>query len=205
MNVGLIRRWRPALCAFRKFVSITALGELVTAVGCVAINSCLRLLLAAKRRTSKLLSATSDRSLPMSLPLKDRVALLALAIVLTVGPRQIVSAQSRTASTKPNVVFILVDNVGWGDFSSYGGTIPTPRIDSIAADGLRFNNYTVEAQCTPSRSAILTGRLPVRSGTMRVPPPGQGDSGLAPWEYTLAELFSDAGDATGAFGTWRLA
>ena len=140
----------------------------------------------------------------MSLPLKNRVALLALAIVLTVGPRQIVSAQSRTASTKPNVVFILVDNVGWGDFSSYGGTVPTPRIDSIATDGLRLNNYTVEAQCTPSRAAILTGRLPVRSGTMRVPLPGEGDSGLAPWEYTLAELFSDAGYATGAFGKWHL-
>lgn len=140
----------------------------------------------------------------MSLPLKDRVALLALAIVLTVGPRQIVSAQSRTASTKPNVVFILVDNVGWGDFSSYGGTVPTPRIDSIATDGLRFNNYTVEAQCTPSRAAILTGRLPVQSGTMRVPFPGEGDSGLAPWEYTLAELFSDAGYATAAFGKWHL-
>ena len=54
MKIGLIRRWRPALCAFGKFVSITALGELVTAVGCVAINSCLRLLLAAKRPTSKL-------------------------------------------------------------------------------------------------------------------------------------------------------
>jgi len=140
----------------------------------------------------------------MSLPLQDRVALLAVAIVLTGGLWQTVSAQSSTAATKPNVVFILVDNAGWGDFSVYGGTVPTPRIDSIAKDGLRFNNYTVEAQCTPSRSAILTGRLPVRSGTMRVPFPGEGDYGLAPWEYTVAELFSDAGYATAAFGKWHL-
>jgi arylsulfatase A-like enzyme len=111
---------------------------------------------------------------------------------------------SGTASTKPNVVFILVDNVGWGDFSAYGGTVPTPRIDSIATDGLRLNNYTVEAQCTPSRSAIMTGRLPVRSGTTQAPLPGQGDYGLATWEYTLAELFSDAGYATAAFGKWHL-
>jgi arylsulfatase A-like enzyme len=109
-----------------------------------------------------------------------------------------------TASANPNVVFILADNTGWGDLSTYGGTVPTPRIDSIATDGLRFNNYTVEAQCTPTRSAILTGRLPVRSGTMRVPLPGQGAYGLAPWEYTLAELFSDAGYATAAFGKWHL-
>jgi arylsulfatase A-like enzyme len=74
----------------------------------------------------------------------------------------------------------------------------------LAADGLRLRNYTVEAQCTPTRSAILTGRLPVRSGTTSVPLPGQGNSGLASWEYTLAELFSDAGYATGAFGKWHL-
>jgi arylsulfatase A-like enzyme len=102
-----------------------------------------------------------------------------------------------TPSIKPNVVFILVDNCGWGDFSCYGGTVPTPRIDSLAADGMRLNNYTVEAQCTPTRSAILTGRLPVRSGTTKVPSPGQGEAGLAPWEYTLAELFSDSDYATG--------
>jgi arylsulfatase len=109
-----------------------------------------------------------------------------------------------TSPGKPNVVFIRVDNCGWGDFGCYGGTVPTPRIDSLAADGLRLNNYTVEAQCTPTRSAILTGRLPVRSGTTKVPMPGQGESGLAPWEYTLAELFSDAGYATAAFGKWHL-
>lgn len=111
---------------------------------------------------------------------------------------------SYAQTTKPNVVFILVDNVGWGDFSVYGGSVPTPRIDAIANEGLRLNNYTVEAQCTPSRSAIMTGRLPVRSGTTRVPFPGEGASGLAPWEYTLGELFSDAGYATAAYGKWHL-
>lgn len=107
-------------------------------------------------------------------------------------------------TNKPNVVYILVDNAGWGDFSAYGGTVPTPRIDSIAKAGLRLDNYTVEAQCTPTRSAIMTGRLPVRSGTMKVPFPGEGDSGLAPWEYTLGRLFADAGYATAAYGKWHL-
>ncbi|GAA1390056.1 arylsulfatase [Catellatospora chokoriensis] len=106
-------------------------------------------------------------------------------------------------SAKPNVVFILADNLGWGDLGCYGGTVATPRIDSIAADGLRLDNYTVEAQCTPTRSALLTGRLPVRSGTSIVPMPGQA-GGLAPWEYTLAQLFSDAGYATAAYGKWHL-
>jgi arylsulfatase len=106
--------------------------------------------------------------------------------------------------TQPNVVFILADNVGWGDFGVYGGTIPTPRIDKLASEGLRFNDYNVEVQCTPTRSAILTGRHPVRSGTYKVPLPGQGKAGIAPWEYTIADLLSDAGYATALFGKWHL-
>lgn len=105
---------------------------------------------------------------------------------------------------KPNVVFILGDNVGWGDIGCYGGLAPTPRIDALAAQGLRFKNYNVEAQCTPTRSAILTGRLPIRTGNCSVPLPGQGHYGLAPWEYTIGELFSDAGYATAAFGKWHV-
>ena len=55
--------------------------------------------------------------------------------------------------TQPNIVFVLADNVGWGDFSCYGGSIATPRIDKLAREGIRFNNYTVESQ----RTAITTG------------------------------------------------
>jgi len=108
------------------------------------------------------------------------------------------------AEQKPNIVFILVDNVGWGAFGVYGGTVPTPRIDKLASEGIRFNNYNVEVQCTPTRSAIMTGRHPVRSGTTSVPFPGQGASGMAPWEYTIAKLLSDAGYATALYGKWHL-
>jgi arylsulfatase A-like enzyme len=104
---------------------------------------------------------------------------------------------------KPNIVFVLCDNVGWGDFGVYGGGTPTPRIDQLAREGIRFNNYTVEAQRTPTRSAIMTGRQSVRSGTFKVPFPGEGAAGLAPWEYTIAELLSDAGYATSLFGKWH--
>jgi arylsulfatase A-like enzyme len=107
-------------------------------------------------------------------------------------------------SAKPNIVFILVDNIGWGDFGVYGGQTPTPRIDRLASEGIRFNNYNVECQCTPSRSAIMTGRMPVRSGTFKVPFPGEGASGLASWEYTIAKLLSDAGYATALYGKWHL-
>jgi arylsulfatase len=114
------------------------------------------------------------------------------------------TAASARAADRPNIVFILLDNVGWGNFGVYGGTIPTPRIDKLASEGIRFNNYNVEAQCTPTRSAIHTARYPVRSGTFAVPWPGQGLSGLAPWEYTVAELLSDTGYATALYGKWHL-
>jgi arylsulfatase len=117
------------------------------------------------------------------------------------------NARTRVASTgepKPNIVFILVDNVGWGDFGVYGGVTPTPRIDQLAKEGIRFNNYNVEAQCTPTRSAILTGRMPIRSGTYKIPHPASGPYGLSRWEYTIAQLVSDAGYATALYGKWHL-
>jgi arylsulfatase len=114
-----------------------------------------------------------------------------------------VTPSGKTTTNRPNIVFILCDNVGWGDFSCYGGGTPTPRIDKLAGEGIRFNNYTVESQCTPTRSAILTGRQSVRCGTYKVIP-GAGKIGLTPWEYTIAELLSDAGYATSLWGKWHL-
>src|SRR5271169_247655 len=97
-------------------------------------------------------------------------------------------------SKRPNLVFILCDNVGWGDFSCYGGATPTPRIDKLASEGIRFNSYTSESQCCPTRTACMTGRQSVRCGTYSVIPVA-GKHGLVPWEYTIAELLSDAGYA----------
>jgi len=105
---------------------------------------------------------------------------------------------------RPNIVFILCDNTGWGDFSCYGGLTPTPRIDQLAAEGVRLTNYNVECQCTPTRSALMTGRQSVRSGTYKVPLPGEGKNGLTPWEYTIGDLLSDAGYATSLYGKWHL-
>jgi arylsulfatase A-like enzyme len=126
--------------------------------------------------------------------------LLATFVALAIASTQAGAQQPQ----KPNVVFILVDNVGWGDFSVYGGTTATPRIDKLASEGIRFNNYNVEGQCTPSRSAIMTGRHPIRSGTWSVLPLSHGKFGLTPWEYTLGKLFSDAGYATALYGKWHL-
>ena len=127
-----------------------------------------------------------------------------LAIVGLVGFAHAQGTRVVPTTRKPNIVFILVDNVGWGAFGAYGGTIATPRIDKMASEGIRFNNYNVESQCTPTRSALMTGRYSVRSGTYTVPFPGQGEAGMAPWEYTIAKLLSDAGYATALYGKWHL-
>src|SRR5262245_23252690 len=116
------------------------------------------------------------------------------------------SAGSKPApSPKPNIVFILMDNLGYGEPGVYGGGVlrgaPTPRIDKLASEGTRLLNFNVEAQCTPSRSAILTGRFSIRSGTHSVPI-GSTPDGLTQWEVTLAELLFDAGYATAHFGKW---
>ncbi|BFM15795.1 arylsulfatase [Maricurvus nonylphenolicus] len=109
---------------------------------------------------------------------------------------------------RPNIVIMLSDNLGYGDLGSYGGGItrgaPTPRLDALAEEGMRFTNFNVEAECTPSRSSLMTGRMPIRSGTTRaVPVPGL-PVGLAPWEYTIAEMLKDQGYNTAMYGKWHL-
>jgi arylsulfatase A-like enzyme len=111
------------------------------------------------------------------------------------------------ADKQPNIVLILMDNLGYGELGVYGGGVlrgaPTPRIDQLAAEGTRLLNFNVEAQCTPSRAALMTGRYAVRTGNGSVPihTPRYG---LVQWEITMPELLSDAGYATGAFGKWHL-
>jgi arylsulfatase len=111
------------------------------------------------------------------------------------------------AQDKPNIVLIFLDNFGWGEPGFNGGGIvrgaPTPRMDTLADEGLRLTNFNVEAQCTPSRSAIMSGRYAIRSGN-GVVPLGSGPYGLVQWEYTMAEMLSDAGYATGMYGKWHL-
>src|SRR5262245_9884486 len=131
-------------------------------------------------------------------------AITAMAVALGTVAAMLLPSPGAAADAKPNIVFILVDNVGWGDWSVYGGTTATPHIDKLASEGIRLNNYNVEVQCTPSRSAIMTGRHPVRSGTYSVLPPPGRPGGMAPWEYTIAELLSDAGYATALYGKWHL-
>jgi arylsulfatase len=108
---------------------------------------------------------------------------------------------------KTNIVLILADNLGWGELGCYGGGAirgaPTPRIDALAKEGIQLLNFNVESDCVPTRSALMTGRHPIRTGALQSVPAGL-PQGLIPWEVTIAELLSKAGYATGMFGKWHL-
>jgi arylsulfatase len=115
-------------------------------------------------------------------------------------------APARPPASKPNIVLILADNVGYGVLSCYNGGIldtPTPCIDKLAAEGLRLTNFNVENQCTPSRAALMTGRLPIRCGIGKAIAAG-APGGLHPREITLAEMLGDAGYRTAIYGKWHL-
>ena len=107
----------------------------------------------------------------------------------------------------PNVVLIVADNLGWGELGCYGGGAlrgaPTPRIDRLASEGLLLQNFNVESDCVPTRSALMTGRHPIRTGAVQSVSAGL-PQGLKRTEVTLAQLLSRRGYATAHFGKWHL-
>jgi arylsulfatase len=111
------------------------------------------------------------------------------------------------AADKPNILFIVSDDTGYGDLGPYGGGegrgMPTPSIDKMAADGMTFFSFYAQPSCTPGRAAMQTGRIPNRSGMTTVAFQGQG-GGLPAAEWTLASVLKQGGYATYFTGKWHL-
>lgn len=130
-------------------------------------------------------------------------------------PEQVKVAKDKLAALRtktgrqPNILIVLVDDMGWGDIGANGGGVvigaPTPNIDKLAQDGLRLTSVYAQSTCTPTRAALMTGRFPARTGLTR--PLMAGESlKVNPWadEDTTAKLLSAAGYRTALSGKWHL-
>ncbi|MFN7140701.1 MAG: sulfatase, partial [Limisphaerales bacterium] len=119
-------------------------------------------------------------------------------------------ASGSAAKRPPNIIVIFADDLGYGDLGCYGHpSIHTPHLDKMAAEGMRFTDfYTAGCVCTPSRAALLTGRLPVRSGMAGGPGRHviypRHTTGLPLEEITVAEALKTKGYATACIGKWHL-
>ncbi len=126
---------------------------------------------------------------------------------LAAGASALAACSQKTQPQKPNVVFILADDLGWGDLGCYGQELfTTPNIDALAGEGIRFTQcYSGTAVSAPSRSCLLTGTHSGHSyirGNKKVPPEGQYP--LPEDSHTIFDDFKEAGYTTGAFGKWGL-
>jgi arylsulfatase A-like enzyme len=115
------------------------------------------------------------------------------------------SAGAADVSAKPNVIFILADDIGYGDLSCYGAMrVQTPNCDRLAREGIRFTDgHTTAATCTPSRYSIMTGEFAWRKKGTNILP---GDASLIiqPGRTTIASVLKSAGYSTAAVGKWHL-
>src|SRR5215208_6126386 len=111
----------------------------------------------------------------------------------------LLSAVTASAQTKPDVVLIVMDDVGYGDYGAYGAPdIKTPNIDRLAKDGVRFTDFYAAPSCSPTRAALITGRYQQRVAIeVPLPNPPAGGRGLEATGRSLPQLVKDAGYATG--------
>ena len=125
-------------------------------------------------------------------------------VLIAVGQVAVAQTNHSTKPGHPNIVLIYADDLGYGDLGSYGGINPTPNLDKIAANGVRFTDfYVAQAVCSASRTALLTGCLPNRLGILGALGPNS-KTGISDSEMTIAEGLRQNGYKTAAFGKWHL-
>jgi arylsulfatase A-like enzyme len=115
-----------------------------------------------------------------------------------------VSSKHASADPKPNVIFILADDLGWKDVGFHGSDIKTPNLDRLAQSGARLEQFYAQPMCTPTRAALLTGRYPLRYGLQTAVIPSAGRYGLSTDEWLLPQALKQAGYRTAIVGKWHL-
>jgi arylsulfatase len=134
--------------------------------------------------------------------LSHAVGALAVAVLLAATSLIVCPAQAQAQAQKPNIVFIMGDDVGWFNIAAYHRGImtgKTPNLDQLASEGMMFTDYYAEASCTAGRAAFITGELPIRTGMTTV---GQAGAtvGIPDKAVTIAQVLKSMGYATGQFG-----
>lgn len=125
-----------------------------------------------------------------------------MPVILVVSFLTLISSGMANETSKPNVIIVITDDQGYGDFGFTGNkAIQTPALDLLRSQGVLLNNYHVDPTCAPTRAALMTGRYSNRVGVWHTV---QGRSMLRSREVTMADVFSANGYATGMFGKWHL-
>src|SRR5499426_1797932 len=120
-----------------------------------------------------------------------------LALVTAVSP-------IRAADNKPNILFIVADDLGWKDVGFHGSDIKTQNLDKLAAGGAKLEEFYVQPMCTPTRAALMTGRYPFRYGLQTAVIPSVSAYGLDTTEWLMPQCLKDAGYKTAIIGKWHL-
>ena len=153
-------------------------------------------------------TAASPTPAPGSLARAQAVIVATAAVIAIAGAFRASAATAQT-NARPNIIVILVDDMGWSDIGSYGGEIPTPNLDALAARGVRFTQFYSTPRCSPTRASLLTGLYPHQAGMGHLDTViRDGSSGttgrLNERSVTIAEVLRDAGYFTAMSGKWHL-
>lgn len=115
-----------------------------------------------------------------------------------------VVGHARAADAKPNILYIVADDLGWKDVGFHGSDIRTPNIDKLAATGARLESFYAQPMCTPTRACLMTGRYPLRYGLQTAVIPSSHKYGLSTEEHLLPQALKEVGYTTAIIGKWHL-